>query len=86
MPKQNWRRKLARPMHVRKHETLNTLGDARHFVLEVIPVEHQQHKTWQHVAGLLLTAADGGDVLDATIALEIALMLGGVRTSVPSPQ
>lgn len=75
----NWRRKLSRPVHVSEYGTLTTLEDARHLVLEVIPPQFREQPTWQHVAAVLLTAADGGDVLDATISLELALTLAGVR-------
>ena len=77
--KQNWSPKLARPVHVREYGTLNTLDDARHLVLEVLPAHFREQKIWQAVAGDLIAAANDGDMLDATLSLEIALMLGGVR-------
>jgi hypothetical protein len=54
------------------------LSDTRHLVLEVMPAQVREQPMWQHVAGTLIDVAEGGDVLDATLALEIALMLSGV--------
>ena len=84
MPKQDWSRKLARPVHVREYGTLSTLDDARHLVLEVLPAHFRQQQIWQAVAGDLITAAENGDILGASLSLEIALMLGGVRGRAPS--
>ena len=49
------------------------LHDARHFVLEVLTEEQRQKTTWRQVVGDLRVTAEGGDVLDATFSLEIAL-------------
>ena len=57
---------------------LRTLADVRELVEKHLPADYRQKDTWQHVAAQLAEAAGGGDIMDVSIALRLALMLEGV--------
>jgi hypothetical protein len=56
---------------------LRTIGDVRELILG-LPKEFQKMATWREVCRALLDAAKTGDATEATIALEIVLMLNGL--------
>jgi hypothetical protein len=55
--------------------TLTTLADIRELVERHLPAECRERDTWRHVAAQMKTAAQGGDINDATIALRLVLQL-----------
>jgi hypothetical protein len=54
--------------------TLRTLSDVRELV-QHLPREHRERKTWAHVSDQLAKAAKGGDINDAVVALRLVLLL-----------
>ena len=74
----SWSHKLARPIGVAKPKprTLNTLADARAYMLS-IKDGRERREYWQHAAKLVLEAADGGSVEAVTRQLMTALLLDG---------
>ena len=75
----DWSRPLPRPLIIPKIMKLRTLADARELVEKHLPDHYRQKDTWRHAAAQLSLAANGGNVLDASIALRLALMLDGVQ-------
>ena len=55
--------------------TLTTLADIRELVERHLPAECRERETWQQVAARLNTAARGGDIEEAVIALRLVLQL-----------
>ena len=57
----SWSRKLAHPVGIAKPKprTLNTLADARRYML-ALKDGRERREYWQHTAKLLLEAAEGG--------------------------
>ena len=75
--RKGWSAKLARPIETKHGEVLRTLSDARRFVLEQ-PDYIQRRGSWQHVAELLIAAAElcgAVEIEAATKAIERALFL-----------
>lgn len=59
---EDWRRKLPRPILLRKGKPLTLLSDCRACVLALDDGEQQQDK-WQRAAELMFAAATGGDLM-----------------------
>jgi hypothetical protein len=57
---ENWRRKLPRPIVLRKGKPLLLLSDCRDYALALD--EEQHHDKWQRAMALMLDAAAGGDL------------------------
>jgi hypothetical protein len=74
MPKPNWSRSLPRPLVIPKVMTLRTLADVRAF-LKLLPAEFRQRHTWQCVAANLKSSAQGADVVDLFVSLQMVFML-----------
>lgn len=72
----NWTRKLKPPVETRSGETLRTLEDARAYVLS-LPRKVQDRTEWQHVAKLMMEAAEGGSLEAVTRQVVLALLLSG---------
>jgi type VI protein secretion system component VasF len=70
----DWQRQLSRPLRTRGGESVETLSDARAYIL-ALPEARQHRNTWIQAAELLLAAAAGGDVRTATDQFELALFL-----------
>ncbi|MFL9829041.1 hypothetical protein ABTU92_29975, partial [Rhodoplanes sp. SY1] len=67
---------LAHPVRPRGTVPLQTLGDARAWLLGLPPTEASR-PAWQRAAGLLIAAAEDGTMIgEATDQLERALFLG----------
>ena len=80
MPKRPDRtRPLPRPLIIPGVMKLRTLADVRELVEKHLPADYRQKDTWQHVAAQLAEAASGGDIMDVSIALRLALMLEKVQ-------
>jgi hypothetical protein len=80
MPKRpDWTRPLPRPLIISGIMKLRTLADVRELVEKHLPADYRQKDTWKHVAAQLAEAASGGDVMDVSIALRLALMLERVE-------
>ena len=74
MPSPDWSRKLPRALKIPSVITLRTLSDVRELV-QHLPREHRERKTWRHVSDQLAKAAKGGDINDAVVALRFVLLL-----------
>ena len=59
---ENWRRKLPRPIVLRKGKPLTLLSDCRTYVLNLDEGEQQQDK-WLETIRLMFDAAAGGDLM-----------------------
>ena len=80
LPKRpDWSRRLPRPLQIPNVMKLTTLADARDLIEKHSPADYRQKNTWRYVAAQLAEAASGGNVLDASIALRMVLMVEGVR-------
>lgn len=75
---------LAYPVRVGTLFTLSTVGDVRRFIAKQLPPEFRAFSTWQYVDGLAEEAAASGDANDLTIALKLALMIGGALGKQPA--
>jgi hypothetical protein len=73
-----WQKKLSRAVgHVKpKHDELQTLADARSYILS-LQAGREKREYWQSAIMLLMQAADGGDVEQAAKQLELALIMDG---------
>ncbi len=71
-----WSRKLAHPVRQAEPRTLNTLTDARPYMLS-LKHGRERREYWQHAAKLLLEAAEGGSVEVATKQIMLALLIDG---------
>ena len=70
-----WSAPLSRPLTLRDGMKLETLADARAFVL-MLPPGDQERNAWQKAAELLIEAAEnGGDVRAATHQVFAALFV-----------
>ena len=58
---------------------LVTLADVRQLLEKHLPADYREKDFWQHVAAQLAEAASGGDIMDVSIALRLALMLEKVQ-------
>jgi hypothetical protein len=74
VPRPDWSRKLPRPLKIPSVMTLRTLSDVRELV-QHLPRERRERKTWRHVSDQLTKAAQGGDINDAVVALRLVLLL-----------
>jgi hypothetical protein len=77
MPKRKdgWSSDLARPIVLRDGTRLETLSDARGFILS-LPEADQMRQAWQTAAGDLVEVAEGrGDLEGVTKQIERALFL-----------
>ena len=73
----SWSRKLSEPVKViGRKAPIATLAETREFILK-LPAAHQSRNQWQHAAKLMIAAAEGGDVGEATQQLKFALLIGG---------
>ena len=70
MPKPDWSRKLSQPVDL-DGRVLRTLADVRAHLMN-LPEERHEWAAVQHIAGLLLKAANGQDVGDITVPLRMA--------------
>lgn len=71
--------RASRPVHVPEYGTLTRLSDARHLVTAVITNDIREQEIWRRVASALFSAAVSGDVLEVTLALEVAIRRVSVR-------
>ena len=72
-----WSAPLSRPLILRDGKTLQTLADARAFVL-ALPAAYQERNAWQSAAELLMAAAEhGGSVEAATDQVAAAAFMQG---------
>jgi hypothetical protein len=76
--KLNWSRPLPAPLVIPEVVTLTTLADVRVFVMRHPPKPYRDRPHWLAVARDLETAARGGDPAEASMALRVALLIGGV--------
>jgi hypothetical protein len=74
----NWSRPLPQPLVIPKVTTLGTLADMRELTRHLLE-DHRSRSTWHRVAADIETAADGGDIEGAAIALRLVLMLEGIE-------
>jgi hypothetical protein len=74
MARPNWTHKLTEPIEDTEGKVLNTLADARAYLLAQ-PNWRQNRTNWQHLGGLLLEAAKSGDTAAATEQIETALFV-----------
>jgi hypothetical protein len=73
MPK-GWKQPLSRVIPIRGAGELKTLLDASEYLLS-LPEAEQGWNSWQSAAGLLVAAAQGGDVDAATFQIERAAVM-----------
>jgi hypothetical protein len=74
---QGWSAKLARPIVLRDNMTLETLADARAFVVAIS--DSKGRDAWQSVAAALLRAAKDSHLIEAaTSDLELTLLVQGL--------
>ena len=66
--------RLSKPLTLRDGRTLRTLRDARDFVLR-LPERDLERNAWQSAAGLLIAAANGGNIEAATKQVAAVLFL-----------
>ena len=78
MPRPDWSRRLPRTLTIPTVMKVVTLADAR-ALMSHLPDAHAQRPMWKHVASELAKAAAGGDPLEASIALRLALMIEGIE-------
>jgi hypothetical protein len=74
----DWSRPLPRPLVIPTVIALRTLADVRE-LMRHLPAEHRNSRAWRYVAGQVEKAASGGDVVEAAIALRLALILEKVE-------
>ena len=71
-----WQSKLSRPISSKTGTKLETLADARAFILDMLPESDQDRSSWQHATELLIEAAERGGA--TTEQIERALFLQGM--------
>ena len=71
----DWSRRLPRPLQIPNVMKLVTLADVRELVEKHLPADYRQKDTWQYGAAQLAEAAKGGNIMDVSISLRLALML-----------
>src|SRR5437868_14004322 len=78
IPRENWNRRLSRPLLVVHGRTLHTLADVCARILALSP-RQQTGLVWRHVTVLVMAAASAeiADAEQLTIAVEMALRLDG---------
>jgi len=69
-----WQTRLARTMWLVDGQDLATIGEARDYVL-ALPFPNQSTLVWQHVARLLMEAAETGETDALCVQLEHALRM-----------
>ena len=73
----NWQHQLAHPIRDRRGKTLNTLYDARAYVLKLGDgIAARQH--WRRAVELMLVAAEDGDTHAHTQQLKLAMLINGL--------
>ena len=60
MSKPGWQSKLSRPISLKTGTKLETLADARAFILDMLPESDHDRSSWQHATELLIEAAERG--------------------------
>jgi hypothetical protein len=73
----NWELKLSRAIAPIRREPLQTLADARAYILS-LPPGTRHHNDWERAVDLLMAAvgsASGTDIEQATFQIERALLL-----------
>lgn len=70
----NWSRKLSHQIALKNGATLLTLADAGRYVAKIKGPRARMNR-WQSAAGKLLSAAQGGDVEEATKQMVFALLM-----------
>ncbi len=79
MPRPNWSRSLPRPITIPEVMKIVTLADARS-LMRHLPIDHAQRPMLAaRCRRALPKAATGGDPVEASIALRLALMIEGVE-------
>jgi redox-regulated HSP33 family molecular chaperone len=58
--KPGWQSKLSRPISLKTGTKLETLADARAFILDMLPESDHDRSSWQHATELLIEAAERG--------------------------
>jgi len=66
----DWTRKLAQPVDLGGRRKLRTLADVREHLMN-LPEERHAWPAVQHIAGLILQAAEGKDVGDVTVPIRL---------------
>ena len=66
MSKPGWQSKLSRPISLKTGTKLETLADARAFILDMLPESDHDRSSWQHAIELLIEAAERGGSIEAT--------------------
>jgi hypothetical protein len=66
----DWTRKLSKPVGLGGRRKLRTLGDVRKHSMK-LPEERHAWPAVQHIAGLILRAAEGKDVGDITLPMRM---------------
>jgi hypothetical protein len=69
-----WSAELARPLELKDGGKLQTLADARQFVVQLTEGD-QLRNAWQKAAELLMAAAADGDTAAVTRQIEFALFV-----------
>jgi len=83
----SWDARLGRALKPRDHDALETLADARAYMLE-LPPEISGSQAWTRAAELLLAAAKDPKrkaIGDVTEQLELAMFMSG-RTDMPADE
>jgi hypothetical protein len=58
LPRANWKRRFPEPLYPRDYEPLETLADAKAYLLK-LPDSVAQRNEWQNAARKLMEAAEG---------------------------
>ena len=78
MSKPGWQSKLSRPISLKTGTKLETLADARAFILDMLPESDHDRSSWQHATELLIEAAERGGRRGNDRVIERALFLQGM--------
>ena len=77
----DWSRPLPQPLTIPDIMTIETLADVR-VLIGHVPAERRKISTWQHVEKTLQACADGDDVENVSVAMQLAFQLERVPYSV----
>lgn len=76
--RQNWSRRLPRPLLIPDVMMLATLADVR-TLMQHLPADRRELSTWRQVSADIEAAAAGGDIEGAIIVLRMVLFLERVE-------
>jgi hypothetical protein len=71
MAKPDWSRKLSQPVDLGGRKPVRSLADVRKHLMQ-LPEERHAWPAVQHIARLILAAAEGKDVGDITVPLRLS--------------